>query len=135
MDQFLEERRVGPLRSRLAVGPESSVRELVRVHLAEEAAVLPEVETVVRGEDDGGLLHQAHVLDGFHQETQPGVDHGDLAAVGGVALPEPLLGVARHVVPVPVHRQHHLAVVSRPVKLGVVGRSVPGFMGVPGVDV
>ena len=44
-----------------------------------------------------------------------------------------LFFVARHVMPVSVHWEHQFAVVSRPVELRVVGRRIPGFMGVPGV--
>ena len=95
----------------------------------------PKVETVVGGEDDRGLFHQAHVLDGLQQVTQPRVHHRDLSAVGGMAFPELLFVKSRHIMPVSVQREHHLAVVFRPVELGVVGRRVPRFMGVPGVYV
>ena len=46
-----------------------------------------------------------------------------------------VLGVAGDVVPVAVDGQHQLAVVVRPVELGVVVRGVPGLVGVPRVDV
>ena len=52
-----------------------------------------------------------------------------------MALLELLFAVTRHVVPVPVHREHQFAVVSRPIEFRVVGRRVPGFVGVPGVHV
>ena len=95
--------------------------------------MLPKVETMVCGEDDRSFVHQAHVLDGLQQETQSCVDHRDLAAVGSVAFSELLFVVSRHIMPVSVHEEHHLAVVSRQVHLCVVGWSIPGFVGVPGV--
>ena len=124
-----------PHRSRLSIGPEGPVRVLVTAHLAEEAAVLPKVEAVVRREDNRSLFSEAHVLDGLQQVTQPRVDHSDLTAVGGVTLTHLVFGVSRHVVPVPVQRQHLFAVVAGPVEIRVVGRRVPGLVGIPGVDV
>ena len=95
--------------------------------------MLPEVEAVVRGENNRCPVRQPHVLDRPQQEAQPGVPHGDLAAIGGVSLAERGFLVPRHIVPVAVQGKHQFAVVIRPVEFRVVGRGVPGFVGVPDV--
>ena len=135
MDYLFKQGRIAPLGTGLIVGAQGTVRVFVRAHLPEQAPVLPEVEPVVGGEDDHRLLRKAHILHPPQQKAQPGVHHGDFAAVGGVALAHPGFFVPGHVVPVPVDGQHQFAVVLRQVKLGVVGGGVPGFVRVPGVHV
>ena len=135
MDNLLEERRVAPLRTLFVVRPKRSVQVLVRAHLAEQTSMLPKVEAVVCGENNNRLVGKPHILNGFQQEAHPGVHHRDLAAVGGVPLPQLRLLVSGHVMPVPIEWEHHLAVVVRHVEFRVVGRGIPGFVRVPGVHV
>ncbi len=57
-------------------------------HLAELATTLAEVEAVVRGEHDRGLVEQAHRVDSVEQTADPAIDHRHLALVGGGGLGE-----------------------------------------------
>ena len=97
--------------------------------------MLPVVEAVVGREDDGGVVHQSHSLHHSEQVAEPRIHESDLAAVGGVGLPNPALGQAGHVAPVAIGCPHLLTVVIGHVEPSVVGRRVPRLVGVPDVDV
>ena len=112
-----------------------SVGALGEGHLAEEAAVLAEVEAVVGGEYDGSILGEAHVLDHAEQVADPRIDHGDLARISGARLGDLLLGIAGGFLPETVGRLYDLAVVVWHVEATVVRGGIPRLMGIPRVDV
>src|SRR5215204_4034820 len=115
------------------VSCDRSLRVVYPLGLA-EIVVLPEVETVVGGEEDERVLRKAQSVQLCEQAPDPEVDHGDLAAVGGmsqvdVVLLEPCL------LPVAVGGVDLLSCVAFPVSGGVVLRRVPGLVRIPGVYV
>ena len=120
MDDLLKERRITPLRARFVIWLERSVRVLVRAHLAEQAAMLSEVEAVVCGENNNRLVRQSHVFNRLKQKAQPGIHHRDFTAVGGVPLSHLRLFVPGHVMPIAVEREHQFAVVFRQVEFRVI---------------
>ncbi len=111
-------------------------QRLVRGHagLAPDV-LLAQVVTVVRADDDGRVLPEAVALDRVHHLAEPGVDHRQLAAVGGpdlvrLALVEHALlqraanvGRPDQVRPLPrvvVHRRVRLRRVERLVRVELV---------------
>ena len=104
-------------------------------HLAEETAVLAEVESVVGCEDDGGVVGKPHVLDHAKEIADPGVDHSDFPGVCRAGLGDLLFSVAGGVLPEAVGRLDDFTVMVGHVEAGVVHGGVPWFVGIPGVDV
>ena len=89
---------------------------------------------MVGKEENRRIIFPSQLLDALHQDAEPAVDHGDLAAIASVG---DLQLALRHAVvfPIPVTGVDVLALI-----FGVIGRDVmsgriPGFVRVPGIDV
>ena len=96
--------------------------------------VLAEVVPMVGGKDDDGVVGDSEHVELVEQHADPAVDHGDLAAVGGVCGLD-VLFAEPGITPFRIGRIQRGAFEIGLVQLDVVIGWVPGLVRVPGVDV
>ncbi|OPZ09999.1 MAG: hypothetical protein BWZ10_02503 [candidate division BRC1 bacterium ADurb.BinA364] len=95
--------------------------------------MLADQESVVGGEDDARVVHQAHFFDGFQQVAGPAIDERGFGGVERAAVVE--LRVAIHVAAAVDRVAVFHTLVFRVVEVLVPKRSVPGLVRIEGVDI